>query len=106
MPVVCDEIHIGDIGTVFRFTFKDQDDVIVNINTATTQEVRFKKPDATINDETTTFVTDGTDGLTKFITTVVGDLDQEGFWEVQGHVILTSGEWRSNTIQFRVHPNL
>ncbi len=38
---------VGDIGTVFKFTFVDQDGLPISMTTATTVEFIFTKPDCT-----------------------------------------------------------
>lgn len=81
----------GNIGTVFIFTVKDQNDAVVDISTATTLEAHFRRPDRTTKmfDVSGGFVTDGTDGKFRFITTAITDLDQVGdCWMRQGFVDL------------------
>lgn len=98
------QIHVGDIGTSFRFTIKDGT-FTVDVSSATTQEVCFRKPDGTVLTRATTFFTDGTDGIIEY-KTVSGDLDQSGPWTVQGHVVLSAGEWRTNFSNFTVGANI
>lgn len=107
--MAANEIHQGDIGTVFELTLYD-DTVIVDVSTATTKEVIFQKP--TVNGvagavvtKTAQFKTDGTDGIIQY-TTILDDLDTVGNWKVQAKVTLPSGTWRSDISKFRVHKNL
>lgn len=86
---------VGDAGTNIVLTYKDQDGVVVNISTATTQQIVLKKPDGTKLTKTTIFVTDGTDGKAKYVV-VAGDFSEEGVWKLQGKVILTTGTWYSD----------
>lgn len=99
------EIHVGDIGTIFEATFKD-DDLIKDISSATTKSLIFKKPDGTTTViQIGVFTTDGTDGLLRY-TTVADDLDQAGKWQVQGKVVLADGTWSSSIYPFDVFANL
>jgi len=98
------EIHIGDIGTVFEVTLYDCD-VAVDLTGAITQEVIFLKPDGTKVTKTTSFKTDGTDGIIQYAS-ILDDLDQAGGWKLQAHIVLPSGEWWSDTDKFKVHENL
>lgn len=98
------EIHVGDVGTVFSVTIKDEDDAVVNISSATVTFI-FNKPDGTEIQRATVFVTDGTDGQVKY-TTVSGDLDLYGPWRLQAFVDFGSTEWYSDIYKFKVYNNL
>ncbi len=97
------EIHVGDIGTVFRLTIKDQDGVVVDVSSATgagEKEILFQGPGKLVT-QTAVFTTDGTDGDIEYVT-VSGDISVVGEWTLQGHVILTAGEWRTTAVAFPV----
>lgn len=98
------EIHVDDVGTNFRATIKNEDDVVVDVSTATVTFI-FRKPDGNLMSRATTFITNGTDGLVKY-TTVAGDLDQHGSWELQAFVDYGSTEWYSDVHKFKVYNNL
>lgn len=105
--MAANEVHLGDIGTVFRLTVKDGT-TVVNVSTADQpgeKEVIFTKPDGTKLTKAAAFTTNGSDGQIQY-TTIAGDLDQAGLWQNQGHVKLDSGEWWTDTATFRVHANL
>jgi len=104
MSTVLEEIHLNDIGTVFRATLYDGS-TIVDVSGATTLELVFGKPDGTSSAKTATFTDDGVDGQIQY-TVVDGDLDQLGDWKIQAHIILLGGEWRSNIDNFRVYKNI
>lgn len=99
------EIHVGDIGTVFEFTVKDGA-VAVDISTATTKEVKLDKPDNTTVTKAVTFKTTGVDGVVRWASALATDLDQAGEWVAQVHIVMPTGEWRSDWYTFRVYPNL
>ena len=37
---------------------------------------------------------------------VLGDLDEDGMWKVQGYVVLSSGTYHTDIHRFKVHRNL
>ncbi len=98
------EIHLNDIGTVFEVTVQD-DGVIVDISGATTKEIIFKKSRGEVVTKSAAFTTDGVDGKMRYVA-VAGDLDERGQWELQAHVVLVAGDWRSDVDVFTVFPNL
>jgi len=75
-------IHKGDFATVFTATMKTSAGVVIDISGATTKQILFRKPDATILTKTATFTTDGTDGKLTY-TTISTDVDSVGIWSVQ-----------------------
>jgi hypothetical protein len=99
------DIHVGDIGTIFRLTIMDGTSV-VDISGATTMEIIFKKPSASVVTETASFTTDGTDGQMEWATGVVGDLDEAGSWEWQGRIVMPSWEGKTSILTFDVVANL
>lgn len=99
------EIHVNDIGTIFRVTFKNSAGTVVPIPDATVKQIRFKKPDKTVLPKDGDFTIDGSDGQLQY-TSLSGDLDQAGHWLLQGYVKLPTGEWSSDIVEFEVYPNL
>jgi hypothetical protein len=100
------EIRVGDAGTRFILTVKDEDDQVVDISSATSKTITFVKPthgDSVV--KAASFYTDGSDGKL-FYDTIVSDLDVDGLWRYQVTVDLDTGEWKSDIHTFRVHPNL
>ena len=102
--MAANEIHLNDIGTIFEITVQD-DGAVVDISGATTKEIIFKKSRGDVVTKAAVFSSDGTDGRMKYVT-VANDLDERGQWELQAHVVLASGDWRSDVDVFTVHPNL
>lgn len=100
------EIHVADIGTTLEFLIKDQDKKVKDISTATTKEVIFRSSNlTTVSTVTATFVTDGTDGLIKYIT-LIGTFNRPGKWKAQGRVVTPAGDWKSDIIEIEIFPNL
>ena len=98
------EIHVGDIGTVFEFTFLE-DAEPVDISAAQVLQATFRKPDGTTVTKSGTLSTDGQDGKMRYVT-VTSDLDMGGQWSTQGFVRLPTGEWHSDVAVFDVYRNL
>ena len=104
-----DQIFVGDEGTSIEFEVYECDTSvdpavsnIVDISTSTAREVIFLKPDGTTSTgHVGTFLTDGTDGIIKYIT-VVGDIDQAGPWKAQARITTPNGKWYSSKVSFTV----
>lgn len=104
MATCADQIHVGDVGTAFRITLYDCN-TIVDVSTAVSQELTFLKPDGTKITVNTSFLTDGTDGVIQYLTEI-NDLDQDGTWKLQAHIVLPTGEWYTDIESFKVYQNL
>lgn len=102
--MAANEIHKDDIGTVFTLTVKDGS-TVVNVASASSKVIKFRKQSGTILSKTAEFVTDGTDGKIKY-TTIAGDLDESGPWTFQAVLTFASGTWSSDIHKFTVHANL
>lgn len=99
------EIHVNNIGTRFLVTIKDGD-VVVDVSTASTLTMIFKKPDDEVIYRSATKFTNGTDGKIYYDTTN-GDLDEAGQYKLQGKVIFPNGSTYYTDIHtFHVHCNL
>ena len=98
------EIHVGDIGTVFRQEVTDCGS-IVDISTATSLQICFTSPN-TMFTRVSTFTGVGTDGLHQYVA-VAGDLFEQGCWQWQGIIVFPSGNlFHTNIKEFDVHPNI
>ena len=100
------DIHIGDIGTILRLTVLRYDgNVESNLGSATVIRIKLRKPDATTLTKTASLSGDGSDGRMQY-TTVSGDLDAEGTWQIQGYLELGGGKWHTSIANFNVVSNL
>lgn len=100
------EIHVGDAGTAFRVTVKDEDGVVVDISAATTKQIWLRKPDGTtVLEKSASLYTDGTDGVMQY-STVTTDLDTAGNWKLQGYVVIGSSVIHTDIHTFKVWANL
>jgi len=102
---MANEVHVNDVGTIFRVAIVDNLNTVIDISTATTLNFLFKKPDGSILTKAGSLHTDGTDGLIDY-TTLPGDIDQTSLWKIQAHVVLPTGEWFSTIGSFYVYENL
>ena len=98
------EIHVNDVGTKFLATIKD-DGTVVDISSATSITMIFKKPDDEVVQKTGTLNGDGTDGKV-YYTTIAGDLDEAGLYKLQAKVVLSTGTYYTDIYSFKVHCNL
>lgn len=96
------QIFVGDVGTVFKLTVKDENGDIVDLSAASSLQIKFKKPYAnSAIVKTGVLDTDGTDGVMKYVA-VNGDLDVAGTWNIQGHVIIGTLSLSTNISTFEV----
>lgn len=99
-----DEIHVGDTPTL-EHTIRDGS-VIVDISSATTNQIILLKPDGTTKlTKAGSFTTNGTDGKTDY-TAITSDLDVKGTWKTQAFIVLSDGTWHTDIKEFNVFPNL
>lgn len=101
------EVRVGDIGTEFLITLKDGTSA-VDISGADASEkrvIKFKKPSGATYEVNPTLKTDGTDGKLTY-TTVDGNIDEEGMWQMQAKVTFGTQTFRSDIHKFKVHRNL
>lgn len=99
------EIHVGDIGTAFIITVKDESDNIVDVSTATLKTISFKNPSKVIISKSAALTTDGTDGKIQVVT-ASGDIDQKGRWVGQAKVGFAGGQFYTNVFKFEVEGNI
>lgn len=105
------EVHLGDIGTKFVFTIKDEQpsgQVVVPIGATDTHKVTFERPDGTTFDKTTTREGDGTKGEVSYTTSDATILNQAGLWrgQVELTVVSPAQVHKTTIVPFVVHRNL
>jgi hypothetical protein len=99
-------IHNGDVGTIIRLTITEDDDTTaVDVSGATVKTFYFLKPTGTKINKTAVFNSDGTDGKLKY-TTIAGDIDTTGRWQVQAYVEIGAAKYYSTKTTFIVQSNL
>jgi hypothetical protein len=98
------EIHVNDVGTRFLITVKD-DNEIVNVSGVSSISLIFKKPSDTTIYRSGLLFTNGVDGKV-YYDTVAGDLDEAGYYKLQGRVDFASGVFYTDIHTFQVHCNI
>ena len=99
-------IHVGDIGTLFKVRIID--DILgtaIDISAATTKKIIFVKRDKSRVEFAADFTTNGSDGYIEY-STQSGDLDQAGSWRIQGKTIGPTYTNSSEVDSFLVLKNL
>jgi hypothetical protein len=98
------EIHYGDIGVNFNITVMNGT-AVLNVSNANSISIIFQKPDSSDLTKTASLVTNGTDGKIKY-TTVAGDLDQIGTWQIQARVDFGASVFSTDVQKFKVYRNI
>lgn len=93
------KIYVGDHPT-FRDVIKDQDGTIVDIGSATTIDMIFRKPDGSAMVKAASLTTDGSDGKMEW--TPTNELDQAQNWQRHSKVIIGGRTFRSVKVNFKV----
>ena len=96
-------MHLSDIGTKLDLLIDDEDGNVLNISAATTKQIILTKADGVEVTKTAVFVTDGTDGLLRYVT-IAGDIDVIGVWKKRAYVVTPSWTRHSSVAEFRVDP--
>jgi len=100
------QIHVDDIGTIFRVTIIDcETGLPIDLSAATTLIIKFFLPDKSVIEKTAVFTTDGADGKIQYIT-AADDISQAGLWKIQAFAIDSGFENSSEVSEFRVYSNL
>jgi hypothetical protein len=87
----------NDVGTRITLTLKEDGD-IVNISSASTKQIKVKKPSGETVTRTGSFTTDGTDGKL-FCTIQASDLDEIGKYTARMYLVL--GTWTGHSSAYR-----
>ena len=96
----------GTVGAVIQYTVLDGAGAPLNISTATTKKLIFKKPNGAVIEKTAEFVTDGIDGKLKYVT-VANDLVPSGTWRAQAYVVVPGvADGKTEVKNFPVSRNL
>ena len=99
-------IHNGDVGTIIRLTITEDDDTTaIDVSGASVKKFYFLKPDNTKENVTAEFDSTGVDGKLKY-TTIAGDIDTTGRWQVQAYVEIGAAKYYSTKTTFIVQSNL
>jgi hypothetical protein len=100
------EIHQNDVGTRFLITVKDNGEPL-DISDAILRQINFRKPSDIVINRPASILGDGSalSGV-MYYDTVVGDLDEVGYYKLQGVIGFASGTYYTDIYGFKVHCNL
>lgn len=98
-------ITAGDIGSVLRYTIKDQDGIVVDVSAASEKSIILLSPTGKKYTKTATLTTTGTDGQIEY-TIQAGDLDAPGTWLRQAKVVVPAGTFFTGVTSFDVVANI
>jgi hypothetical protein len=99
------KLHAEDVGVIFTFTSTDGTDA-VDISTMDTKEIIITTPTGTHAHKSLDFATDGTNGVTDFVT-LITDFPVAGQYRLQGNFIDSDGDrFHSNILTINVYANL
>lgn len=102
--MAANEIHVDDVGTIYRATITDNG-TVVDISTVTTKQFIIRKPDGTLLTVAASFTNSGTDGKMQY-TFVAGDLSLVGYYRIQAYLVFSATQkWKSDFDQFKVYAN-
>jgi hypothetical protein len=94
----------NDIGTRITVTVTEGGSAM-NISTATTKNINLLSPGGTTSENTALFTTDGSEGKIYYVT-VTDDIDEEGPWKIQAHIITPSKNFKTKWGTFTVGANI
>ena len=98
------EIHVDDIGVNFNITVMNGS-VPLDVSNADNIYIIFQKPDGSDLTKSASIVNTGSDGNIRY-TTVAGDLDQVGTWQIQAKVDFGISFFSTDIQRFKVQRNL
>jgi hypothetical protein len=79
-------LHIGETGFSFQFTFKDDTGAVLDLTgVPTTDRIRFQRPDKTTEDVDMVLAGDPTTGIATVAISDTAFLNQVGSWFVRGN---------------------
>jgi hypothetical protein len=99
-----EELHKGNIGTIFRATIKEAGSA-KDISSATLMQYTVRPPSGALRSWGCAFTTDGSNGQMEYAL-VAGDLNVAGRWQLQGSLVSPSWTLHTDVIKFTVEDNL
>jgi hypothetical protein len=100
------DVQLNAVGTRFVLALKNtRGEVVKGLSLATTLEFIFMRADGTKFTVGALLYSDGEDGKLKY-TSVPGDVNQVGIWQLQAHVVKPGFDGYSKPVSFVVLGNL
>jgi len=101
------KVNVGDVRTDFQVLLEVTDlnnnNAVEDISTYTIFDIILIDPDGNEQVLTGSFLTDGTDGISRHINTDPTVIDESGIWSYKGlYTDVSSGVYTSNQIFFEV----
>ena len=104
------EIHLNDIGTKFVITVKDGGETVdISNGNVSSRSIIFRKPSDIVVTKTGSVYDTGSGASgVMYYDALPGDLDEVGFWKLQGKIEFTGelGVFYTDIHTFQVHSNL
>ena len=99
------QIHVNDVGVVFRYTLVKEDGDAIDVSGASSIQIKYRSPGGELDTIDATFTTDGTDGVVEART--FKPLIFGGNWTAQVYLAGVSGfTGHSEIDQFPVLANI
>lgn len=99
------DFQVGVIGGIVQWELVNQDGTALDVSAATLAGY-LTSPKGKMLTVVPTLVNTGTDGLIKYTTTAVTDIDTPGVWFAQAKATIGSTVFPSAVASFNVKPNL
>ena len=98
-------LQVGNVGTRLLLHVVDQYGAPLDLSAATALWMFLRNPADRLLKKAATPLTTGTDGIIQY-TTVAGDIDLAGDWQVQALAVLGPKSFYSNTVRMPVKDNI
>jgi len=99
------DIQVGVIGLIIELTLQERGSIL-DVSSATTKQIVFKKPDNSKVTVDAVFTTDGKDGKIQYTTGSITIIDHAGTWQTQGYISVAGFTGYSTVSEFLVNDNL
>lgn len=97
-------MKVDEVGIIVTATL-EENGTALDISGSTTRQLIFVSPTHQKRVFPCTFTTDGTEGKMQY-TTLAGDLDVSGDWQIQAFVVLPGGSYYSQQVSVHVEDHL
>ena len=97
------DFHIGDTGTIVRFTIKDNGKIL-DLTGATVKKIRLKNKDKTVFEKDLEFYTSGSDGVVQFVSSG-SDFSQKGAMQAQAYIEIPDWQGHTSKVDWTIDDN-
>lgn len=100
------DAHVGDEGTILRFTIKENNQPLPETAWCNVKKLRMKKKNREVIERDLNFWTTGSDAMV-YYQLQTDDVDSKGGWILQLYVEMAGvGKWHTTKVNFEVDDNL